>query len=83
MTYTLTVTRSAEGSDIIPGDMDDSGAVDIVDVMAACRVLARKNTGMPASPDEILRGDLSGDDTITIEDIMLICRVIAAGRNAA
>ncbi|HIZ84726.1 MAG TPA: family 78 glycoside hydrolase catalytic domain [Firmicutes bacterium] len=83
VTYTLTVTRSAEGPDIIPGDMDDNGKVDIVDVMAACRVLARKNTGMPASPDEILRGDLSGDDTITIEDIMLICRVIAAGRNAA
>ena len=77
------MTRSAEGSDIIPGDMDDSGAVDIVDVMEACRVLARKNTGTPISPDEILRGDLSGDDTITIEDIMLICRVIAAGRNAA
>ena len=83
VTYTLTVTRSAEGPDIIPGDMDDNGKVDIVDVMAACRVLARKNAGTPASPDEILRGDLSGNGDLNIEDIMLICRVIAAGQNAA
>ena len=50
----------------------------IEDVMKACRVLARKNTGQQApQPDELERYDLTEDGDIGIDDIMAICRQIA------
>ena len=52
--------------------------VDIIDVMAACRVLARKNTGNDPLPEEMLRGDMNGDEKFLIDDIMAICRVLAS-----
>lgn len=79
VTYTLTVTRAAVGPDpvVIKGDMDDSGEVNIVDVMEACKVLARKSAGIMPTGDELERGNLDGDDTITISDVMEICKVLA------
>ena len=59
------------------GDLTGDGKVAIEDVMAACRILARNNTGTQPSGDEIARGDLTGDKKITIEDIMAICRILA------
>src|SRR5699024_4734324 len=43
VTVSLTIPALSE---IIKGDMNGDQKVDITDVMAACRVLARKNTGM-------------------------------------
>ena len=63
--------------EIIKGDLDGDGDVDIQDVMLACRVLARKNTGALPDDDELARGDMNGDGKIAIEDIMSICRVLA------
>lgn len=74
----MTVNVSLAG-DILPGDMDGSGTVDIRDVMSACRILARQNTGSYPSADEIARGDLTGDGKIRIEDVMAICRILARG----
>lgn len=68
---------------LIPGDMDGNGKVTITDVMQACRVLARKNTGERPTPEEIRIGDLDGDKDITITDIMGICRILARGENGA
>ena len=62
---------------ITPGDMDGSGSVDIQDVMAACKVLARKAAGTNPSPDELLRGDMDGDKDVNIQDVMAICKVLA------
>ena len=63
--------------DSIPGDLDGNGTVDIQDVMAACRVLARQNGGTYPTAEEIAQGDLTGDGYIRIEDIMAICRLLA------
>ena len=57
--------------------MNGDERVSIEDVMAACRVLARRNTGAEPNADEIARGDLTGDNKVSIEDIMAICRIIA------
>ena len=65
---------------IIPGDLDGNGTVDIQDVMAACRVLARQNGGTYPTAEEIAQGDLTGDGYIRIDDIMAICRLLA-GQN--
>ena len=61
----------------VKGDLTGDGAVDIQDVMAACRVLARNNTGSVPSDDEMARGDMNEDGDFLIDDIMLICRVLA------
>ncbi len=65
------------GVTVVKGDMDKNGMVDIRDIMAACRVLARKNTGSNPGTEELLYGDMTGDGKIAIDDIMAICRVIA------
>lgn len=65
------------GDDYLLGDMDADGDVDIQDVMEACKVLARKNAGTPASAEEIRRGDLTGDGGIDIADVMAICKILA------
>ncbi len=62
---------------LIKGDVTGDGRVAIEDVMAACRILARKNTNIDPDDDEIARGDVTKDGEITIEDIMAICRILA------
>ena len=75
VTVSLTIPALSE---IIKGDMNGDQKVDIIDVMAACRVLARKNTGNDPLPEEMLRGDMNGDEKFLIDDIMAICRVLAS-----
>ncbi len=59
------------------GDMNGDGAIDIRDVMEACRVLARKSTGDEPNDQEMERGDMNEDGRFLIDDIMSICRVLA------
>lgn len=62
---------------VTKGDVNGDGDIDIQDVMAACRILARKNSGDEPSGQEKDRVDMNGDETVDIQDIMLICRVLA------
>ncbi len=64
---------------LVKGDMTGDGKVDITDVMEACRVLARNNTGSKPNDQELERGDMNGDQKILIDDIMSICRILARG----
>ena len=59
------------------GDLTGDGSVNISDVMAACKILARKSAGVPPEPDEVKRGDLTGEGDVTITDVMQICKIIA------
>lgn len=74
----VTVSIQVTVSDILKGDMDGSGVVDIQDVMSACRILARQNMGSEPTDQELTRGDMNGDGFIRIDDIMAICRVLAS-----
>ncbi len=73
---TVTVTAKQE-PEVIPGDMDANGNVDIADVMEACKVLARQAVGTRPTDEEMARGNLNGDQDFTIADIMEICRILA------
>ena len=88
----LTVTAAIEGTDIsdsivvhvtpaeIPtekGDVNGDGTVDIQDVMAACKILARANAGALPTDEEIARADVAEDGLIDIQDVMGICRILA------
>ena len=75
-TCIVTVTAKQK-PEIIPGDMNASGEVDIADVMEACKVLARKGAGTPPTADEMDRGNLDGDKEFTIADVMEICKILA------
>lgn len=66
--------------EVMPGDLTDDQRVNIEDVMAACRILARQNIGSEPTEGEILRGDLTGDGKILIDDIMAICRLLASAQ---
>ncbi|HIZ83766.1 MAG TPA: discoidin domain-containing protein [Firmicutes bacterium] len=59
------------------GDANRDGSIDIQDVMAACRILARNATGQDPTTEELETGDMDGDNRILIQDIMSICRVLA------
>ena len=61
----------------LAGDLTGDGKVNISDVMAACKVLARKSAGVEPTPEEIERGDLTGEGKITITDVMAICKILA------
>ena len=61
----------------VKGDLTGDGNVNISDVMAACKVLARKSADQQPTPDEVLRGDVNGDTYVTITDIMAICKILA------
>lgn len=52
--------------------------MNIEDVMASCKILARNNTGVQPSDDEIARGDMNADGSIAIDDIMAICKILAS-----
>ena len=60
------------------GDLNADGAITVTDVMACCKVLARKSAGRQPSRDEVLRGDLTGEGGVTITDVMAICKLLAA-----
>ena len=62
---------------ILPGDMNGDGSLTITDVMAACKVLARKAAGKAPSDMEIHRGDLTGEGEVTITDVMETCKKLA------
>ena len=61
------------------GDLDGDGNIDISDVMALCRVIARESAGADVTDTERQRGDLDGDGIFTISDVMNLCKVIALG----
>ena len=63
---------------VIKGDLNGDGRVDIQDVMFACKILARNNSGTDPSPEELERGDMDGDGQVLINDIMSICRILAS-----
>lgn len=73
---------SGEEEKPLPGDLDGSGAADIQDVMAACKILARQNTGALPDADALARGDMNGDGAVSIEDVMAICKLLAAAAAA-
>ena len=73
--YVVEITASVQ-----LGDVNGDGDIDIQDVMAACRILARKNSGDEPSNEELAKADMNGDKAIDILDVMLICRILA--RNA-
>lgn len=73
----LAIPPLEPAGEIVEGDANDDGLVDIQDVMAACRILARKNTGSQPTEEEKERCDLDGNDDVDINDIMLICRILA------
>ena len=75
---TIAVTVSEQAKPIVPGDLTGDGRVDISDVMAACRVLARISMNQQPTVDEVARGDLNGDHLITITDVMNICKILAS-----
>ena len=62
---------------IIKGDLNGDGSVNVTDVMAACRVLARKAMKEDPTADEMARGDVNGDGYFTITDVMAICKILA------
>lgn len=59
------------------GDLDDNGAVEVPDIMEACKALARAAAGSNAAAETTIRGDLDGDGLITITDVMEICKLLA------
>ena len=62
---------------ILLGDVDGNGAVDITDVMATCKILARAAGGTPPTPAEVQAGDLDGSGAVDILDVMAICKILA------
>ncbi|HIZ83569.1 MAG TPA: hypothetical protein H9668_03990 [Firmicutes bacterium] len=76
--YTVNFISAEDGGeDFLLGDLDADNDIDIQDVMAACKVIARKSAGIPAAPEEIRRGDLTGDKRVDILDVMSICKILA------
>ena len=80
----LTVTAASPagtGSLTLPvsplGDLNRDDVVDIQDVMAACKVLARQTAGTEPTAAEILSGDTTGEGNMAIDDVMGICRILA------
>ena len=63
--------------EFLRGDLDGDRQVTIMDVMEACKILARKSAGTDPAADEVAIGDLDGDSKITIADVMEICKIIA------
>ena len=65
------------GKAVLKGDVNGDGKITVTDVMAECRILARKSVGIAPSPEEVERGDLTGEGNITVTDVMGICKIIA------
>lgn len=62
----------------VKGDLTGDGAVNVSDVMAACKIIARQAAGSPPTEEEKAGGDLNGDGNITITDVMLLCKILAS-----
>ena len=62
------------------GDLNGDNRVDITDVMNACRLLARQNTGTEEDPGLSWACDVTGDGENNIQDIMQMCRMMASGQ---
>lgn len=80
--YVRTFQMAEQEQPVLKGDMDGNGGVDIQDVMAACRVLARKNLGEKITPQELAAGDMDENGDIDIQDIMSICRTLARNQQS-
>lgn len=74
---TLTLTVAEQSASFEKGDLNKDNAVDITDVMALCRVLARQASGGQPSDEERELGDINGDEAIDIQDVMGLCRILA------
>ena len=72
-----TVSAGLEFAVYPVGDLQKDGTVTIGDVMAACRILARKNAHVEPSAEELALGDLNRDGHVTITDVMHICKILA------
>lgn len=86
----IQITRDGQTEEytaVVPGDVSGDGAVDISDVMATCKILARNAAGVESEQDAALAAagvteyQESGGvaQTVTISDVMAICKVIASG----
>lgn len=77
----ITVYTSCGGSLTLPlyklGDLNRDKSVDVQDIMAACRILARKAADIQPEASELLVGDITGEGNMGIDDIMGICRIVA------
>ena len=71
------VVADGQTTVIVKGDLNGDGKVNITDVMACCKVLARKSANQDPTEDEIARGDMNGDGFVTITDVMAICKALA------
>ena len=70
--------RPIPEEEIIEGDVNRDGKVNITDVMEMCRMLARKTPGMEYTKEELAAADLNHDNTVTITDVMMLCKVLAS-----
>ena len=83
------ITRDGQAEEytaVVPGDVNGDGAVDISDVMATCKILARNATGMEVARDAAFaaagvteykkNGGVA--QSVTISDVMAICKAIAS-----
>lgn len=64
-------------ADVLKGDVDGNGSINIQDVMAACKILARSNSGAQPTDQEVFIGDLTGDGKVLIDDVMALCKRLA------
>ena len=62
---------------VLKGDLDGDGEVSIIDVMQACKILARSNSGAQPTDQEVFIGDLTGDGKVLIDDVMALCKRLA------
>lgn len=74
---TLTLTVAEQSASFAKGDLNKDNAINIQDVMALCRVLARQTAGDQPSAEEWELGDINSDETIDIQDVMGLCRILA------
>ena len=62
----------------VSGDLTGDGKVNITDVMAVCKVLARKSTDIAPTALEKAAGDLTGEGDVTVTDVMALCKILAS-----
>lgn len=82
----FTIEGTVEGCDLaaaaeitvrLPGDLTEDDRLNIEDVMAACKILARSNSGAQPTDQEVFIGDLTGDGKVLIDDVMALCKRLA------
>lgn len=78
--------QAEEYTAVVPGDVSGNGTVDITDVMAACKILARDSNAQEPERDAafaaagVTEYQKNGGvaQTVTISDVMAICKAIAS-----